>query len=65
MGDILHFIFKIIIRIRSLEAFKNPWILPVAIMVIVVAFVSVFIDKDFKSMSSFGGLLRILLKLSP
>jgi len=62
MDQILRFIIKVFINIRSLEAFKNPWTLPVAALVIIMAFITVFINTDFESMSSFRGLLRVLLK---
>jgi len=48
------------------KIFKNPWLLPITILLIVAIFATLFIDKDFHRLSRmFGNILRVLLPVTP
>jgi len=64
MGQIGEIILKLLVHIRSTEALKNPWLLPIAIVVIILILWTVFIDRDARYfLSTFGGALRRLLRI--
>jgi|GEM_PF-3316256 len=64
MEDIFRFILKLFVYIRSMEALKNPWLLPISIVVIILIFWTVFINRDARYfLSMIGGALRRLLRI--
>jgi len=64
MREIFRFILKLLVYIRSMEALKNPWLLPISIVVITLIFWTVFINKDARYfLGLIGGALRRLLRI--
>gem|GEM_PF-2652377 len=48
------------------KIFTNPWLLPIGILLVIVIFAAIFINKDFRHfVSTFAGILRRLLPHTP
>jgi len=66
MWQLIEFFQDIFIHTNLPKAFQNPWLVSVIIIILILAFIVIFVDKDFNYLLySMGSMLRVLFKASP
>jgi len=66
MQQFIDFILNIFVHTDLPKAFKNPWLLTVIILMVILTLVVLFVDKDFRFwLYGMGRFLSVLFKASP
>jgi len=66
MQQFIDFILNIFVHTNLPKALKNPWLLPIIILIVILTLVVLFVDKDFRFwLYGMGSFLRVLFKASP